>query len=227
VTLFLDIGGLAVVLADVYLYTVVHWGDASELLKRHWLSILVYVTGNPTTFLVQGVFIYRYLRLSKNTIVAIVLGLLSFLTMCAGLTTGVLSITWTAPEQRPLLRLPLEVWLSMDIATNLLISLALISEFYNNRAGLKSTDGIVQRFIKLTFLWATLPTACAIVALVGYLEAQSTTTSAIFIWFHPRAYLLSMLFMLNVRKQIGEDNQTNVPTDTIGDMEKCNDDDSK
>jgi len=216
VTVLLDVAGLFGTQANVYLFCVLHWGDVNSLSLQYWPVPFCFITGMVTVALVQGFFIYRYIKLSKNIIVGTVLGLLGFMALGSGLATAILCVTWDTVEARLLIEIPIKMWLSLDVGTNILISLALIFELYSKRTGLKSTETIVRRFARLTIQSAAIPAACAISALVSYLVLTETNISAIFLWLHPRAYLLSMLYMLNIRRKIREDIRTDAPAYTIG-----------
>lgn len=212
----IDFTGLLGSLADVYLYCVSHWGDLDFLQRQVWPVPYCFITGIVVNFIVQLFLIWRYRRLSKNWVVALVLILLVLLALGSGFSTAILSVVWHTVDQRLKLLVPLKLWLSSDLCTSMLISFALIYEFYGRRTGTKASETIVRRFTVVTLQSGIVPALCALSALIAFETAPATNISAIFLWFHPRAYLLSMLYTLIVREKIREDMKGGAGNPTTG-----------
>jgi hypothetical protein len=88
----------------VYLYTVVHWGDAVFMGQQNFTIPIYSLTFAASVILMHGFLIYRYIMLSRNYIVAAILSTLAGAAFVGDCLATWSVIRFTSLEDRPVLK---------------------------------------------------------------------------------------------------------------------------
>ncbi|KAJ7210391.1 hypothetical protein GGX14DRAFT_565599 [Mycena pura] len=186
--------------------------------------IPLYFTTAVIAILVQSYLALRYWRFSKNiavTLIIILLIITAFGVICA---IGVFIALFPAVKVRYKVEIAAGIWLVTEAVTDLSISAALLWEFRKARRNLIETrrcelrsllsrnvclivvvdtrplNGTLNRLVVVTIQTGTVTATIAVVALIAYLLKQESNIGVGFGFTLGRAYMLSMLANLTVRR---------------------------
>ncbi|KAJ7205482.1 hypothetical protein GGX14DRAFT_568820 [Mycena pura] len=189
--------------ACVYLYTITHAGDPAYLADQHWPIPLYIFTTAVIAILVQSYLALRYWRFKNIAVTLIILFLIitAFGVICA---IGVFIALFPAVKVRYKVEIAAGIWLVTEAVTDLSISAALLWEFRKARRNLIETqrplNGALDRLVAVTIQTGTVTATIAVAALIAYLLKQESNIGVGFGFTLGRAYMLSMLANLNVRR---------------------------
>ncbi|KAF9040184.1 hypothetical protein BDZ89DRAFT_1060592 [Hymenopellis radicata] len=180
--------------AEVYLYTISHWGDLKFLSNQTWPFTLYLATTGVTGLLVQSFLVNRYYALTKNWLICVFLTLCIIVSYGGSLATVIILTRFNAYDQRFMIKIPVIVWLTMTSVTGRRshCRLFLIWQLYNMKTSFKTTEHLIQRLMLTVRLSEAflMPPISLFVGLVG--------TALAFIL--GRVYILTLLYNLNIRK---------------------------
>ncbi|KAF9014540.1 hypothetical protein BDZ89DRAFT_446646 [Hymenopellis radicata] len=132
-----DTASLSGDFADVYLYTITHWGDLQYLSRQDWPFALYLTTTGVTALLVQSFLVNRYYVLTKNWLVTVFLTLCIIVSFGGSVTLVIILTRFNSYSQRFMIRTPAILWLTMTAVTDVLIAAVLIWQLYNMKTSFK------------------------------------------------------------------------------------------
>jgi len=188
--------------ACVYLYTITHWGDVNYREKQHWPIAVSYVTCGISATVVRCFLIFRYWRLSQNNYITsvLILFMLASLGSCAGAVVSLL--LHMAYAQRDKIVLPIPIWFSTIVATDISISLALLWQLNQIKSPFKATQSLIRRLMTSTIRTGTVSSVVAVIILILFLTDKQSNFGTGFSYCLGRIYTLTMLYNLNNRSSL-------------------------
>ncbi|KAK0203558.1 hypothetical protein DFS33DRAFT_1383804 [Desarmillaria ectypa] len=203
--------------ADVYLYTITHWGkvdlallsgsqliiiqgDKEFIQNQYWPVTLYLSTTAVTAFLVQCFLVNRYWILTRNVVVASILVLLVIVAFGGSLSTAIMLTIYNAYADRHHAKIPVTLWLTSTAVTDIAIAAVLIWQLYNMKTSFKSTEGLIQRLMRSAMQTGSTTSVVAVLVLITYLVNNESNIETGFAFILGRLYILTLLYNLNVRK---------------------------
>lgn len=188
----------------VLMYSVVHWGDQAYLAMQYWQTPAYVFCTTAVGFLVQSFLISRYFILSSQRITTIILGVFTLAAFAGGISVAVILIFFATYEDRAKPIIACLVWLVSTSIADLLIMLSLVYTLSRAASGstIRSTKALIRSLILVSIQSGTVTTVLALLVLAIYLAKPMTNDSAYFSFCLGRAYTLTMLFNLNLRKNL-------------------------
>ncbi|KAF9018776.1 hypothetical protein BDZ89DRAFT_1073546 [Hymenopellis radicata] len=186
--------------AEVYLYTISHWGDLKFLSNQTWPFTLYLATTGVTGLLVQSFLVNRYYALTKNWLICVFLTLCIIVSYGGSLATVIILTRFNAYDQRFMIKIPVIVWLTMTSVTDVLIALVLIWQLYNMKTSFKTTEHLIQRLMRAAMQTGSTTSVIAISILVAYLANNTSNVGTALAFILGRVYILTLLYNLNIRK---------------------------
>ncbi|KAF8916491.1 hypothetical protein CPB85DRAFT_1432170 [Mucidula mucida] len=200
VAVAVDAASLVADYSDVYLYTIVHWGDKEFLRNQYWPVGLYLATTGVTGLLVQSFLVNRYYALTKNWLIT------SFLTLCVIVSFGgsvgtvIMLSLFNGYDQRFMAKIPVTLWMTTTAITDILIALVLIWQLYNMKTSFKTTENLIQRLMRSAMQTGSTTSVVALCVLISYLVNTSSNIETAFAFILGRVYILTLLYNLNIRK---------------------------
>ncbi|PBK68945.1 hypothetical protein ARMSODRAFT_200918 [Armillaria solidipes] len=186
--------------ADVYLYTISHWGDEEFLKNQYWPVTLYLATTAVTAFLVQCFLVNRYWILTRNIVVASILVLLVIVAFGSSMSTAIMLTIYNAYADRHHAKVPVTLWLTSTAVTDIAIATVLIWQLYNMKTSFKATEGLIQRLMRSAMQTGSTTSIVAVLVLITYLVNNESNIETGFAFILGRLYILTLLYNLNVRK---------------------------
>ncbi|KAJ7715001.1 hypothetical protein B0H14DRAFT_3634267 [Mycena olivaceomarginata] len=204
VTLALLVDTLSIV-ADyicVYLYTVTHADDIEYLYNGHWPTPLYGFTTGFLAALVQAFLVFRYWHLQLPTIVSAHRFMPTVLPAQFGsvFTCNLMLILYTSLADRPKLKIPVALWLVIDLVVDAGIASVLLWEFRKARGILKETQSVLDRLTAVTIQSGAAAATLAGGALIAYFINPETNIPGGILFLLGRVYVITLLSNLNIRK---------------------------
>ncbi|KAJ6478681.1 hypothetical protein DFH09DRAFT_1379159 [Mycena vulgaris] len=200
VVLLLDTVSTVADYASVYLYTITHASDPGYLADQHWPILLFVFTTGVIAVLVQGFLVVRYWWFTRNILVTLLNCFLSIVAFGGILAAGAIAAKFPAFNQREKIKIPAMIWLVTEAVADLSIAAALLWELRKARPTLVHTRSVLDRLVALTIQTGTATATLAVATLITYLLMEETTIPTGIAYALGRAYVLSMLANLNVRR---------------------------
>ncbi|KAK0192817.1 hypothetical protein F5146DRAFT_1136639 [Armillaria mellea] len=188
VAITVDAVSLTADYADVYLYTISHWGDEEFLRNQYWPVTLYLATTAVTAFLVQCFLVNRYWILTRNIVVASILVLLVIVAFGGSMSTAIMLTIYNAYADRHHAKVPVTLWLTSTAVTDIAIATVLIWQLYNMKTSFKATESLIQRLMRSDHAnW------------LHDINRRGLVETG-FAFILGRLYILTLLYNLNVRK---------------------------
>ncbi|KAH7926920.1 hypothetical protein BV22DRAFT_1194012 [Leucogyrophana mollusca] len=153
-----------------------------------------------TAFVVQCFFAWRIRVLTGNTLLAIVIALLSSVQLLASIGTMIGGIIVQQFAELDRVKQVSLLWLLGSVVTDAIITVALVWFLRNSRTGFAPTDNLTGKIIRLTVQTGLLTTTCALGVVIAYLVSTNTTMHLAFGLPLSKLYTNSLMSSLNARK---------------------------
>ncbi|KAG8773553.1 hypothetical protein FRB91_004096 [Serendipita sp. 411] len=188
----------------VFMSDVLHWGDSPYLARQYWPTPTYVICTSLVGALVQSFLVSRYLVLSKQRAISGTLFLFILTAFAGGVSVAVILISFNSYADRDKAIITATIWLVSSSVADVLIALCLVITLVKaaNQTRIASTRNIINRLIVVSIQSGTFTTVLAILVLSIYLAKPSTNDSAYFSFCLGRAYTITMLFNLNLRRSI-------------------------
>ncbi|KAM5543747.1 hypothetical protein V8D89_002364 [Ganoderma adspersum] len=153
-----------------------HYGDVDNLVKLRLAWFSVPVLGGIVSAAVQLYYARRIWLLSKSDILAGVIAVLSLVQGAAGIASGVLVKNRPASQASSQDKsLPaISVWLGGSTLVDVMIAVAMTYLLLRTRTGLKHSDTMVMKLVRLVIESGTLTATVAVVAVVLFAALPGT-----------------------------------------------------
>ncbi|EIW77414.1 hypothetical protein CONPUDRAFT_168344 [Coniophora puteana RWD-64-598 SS2] len=182
----------------IYEPLVLRWGDERATIVSPIMlpsdAIVTVVISTP----VQLFLAWRVKVMSNSSIVPIIIGFLAIISLLGGFATGItVSFINEYAEFHRFEGAPTS-WLLASAAADVLITASLVWNLYRRKSGIRVTDDVVNRIIRLT-VQTGLVTAAAAIADAIIFVASTTTINYLFDFPLSKLYTNSVLSTLNAR----------------------------
>ncbi|KZV99697.1 hypothetical protein EXIGLDRAFT_831252 [Exidia glandulosa HHB12029] len=178
------------------------FGDYDAAAGSTWYSIIEVLTAQIISASVQVFFSSRIWRLSIGFRIVLLPLALTILTALGGAVALTVSV-YHAPRvnAQAAFQTMTVVQLSGNLASDAIITGLTSFYLFQSKTGVRRTDGLIYKLLRLTWLAALPPTICAILTLVAYLTLAPEGNSLFitFTFLAPKLYTISMLYTLNSR----------------------------
>ncbi|KZT18209.1 hypothetical protein NEOLEDRAFT_1184483 [Neolentinus lepideus HHB14362 ss-1] len=198
--LFIDTLSCIFDILMVYDYMVINFANpaAIEVLN---IAIAPYpVLTGITACIVQFFFSWRIQTITKAKFLSVIIYILAVVQMLGALGTsigGVIVHQFVLLERVKSVSL---IWLFGSVATDALITIALVWYLRSNRTGFAATDDLVTKIMRSTVQTGALTTTFAIATAVAYLVSDATTMHLAFGVPLSKLYTNSLVSSLNSRQ---------------------------
>ncbi|KAF9031233.1 hypothetical protein BDZ89DRAFT_984848, partial [Hymenopellis radicata] len=185
--------------ADVYLYTVSHWGDQVFLRSQYWPFAVYLTTTGITALLSQSFLVSRYYSLTKKWLVAVFLSLCILFSFGGSVAVVIILTRFNAYSQRFMVKTPAILWLTTTAVTDILIASLLIWQLHHMKTSFKTTEHLIQRLMRTSMQTGTTTSVIALCALISYLVNNTSNVGTGLCFILGRIYILTLLFNLTLR----------------------------
>ncbi|KAH8822471.1 hypothetical protein DL96DRAFT_1714788 [Flagelloscypha sp. PMI_526] len=189
---------------------VMRWGDVTSLpLERaDWFGTPVITA--VTSAIVQAYFGYRVLIFSKSWIIATFIWVPTLLQLSTGVALGAISepLPVNILSKTARFKTVLPIWTSSSAFTDILIAVLLTYYLYTMKSGIRQTDKLITKIIRLTVETGTV-TAIASVLIVILFYAKPPWF-LIFTDIIGKLYANNLMVMFNRRIDLGAEGATTV-----------------
>ncbi|KAH7092824.1 hypothetical protein BKA62DRAFT_722368 [Auriculariales sp. MPI-PUGE-AT-0066] len=183
---------------------VMGFGDYLAAAGSTWYSISIIISSQLISTGVQLFFAHRLYRLLRwNGFWLFVLPLM--ITLLMGVAGGIALMIgiYHAPNvgAQATFHAITIVQLTGNLTSDVLITVLTSIHLYRSKTGIRRTDSVIMKLLRITLLTAMPPTICATLHLACYIQLTPTGNS-LFIAFQfwaPKLYTISMLYTLNAR----------------------------
>lgn len=184
--------------------SVIHWGDRAYLAQQYWPSSVYVVCTTAVATLVQSFLIYRYFILSSQRIITRILGIFTLTAFAGGIAVAVILICFATYADRDRLLVTSILWLGSTSIADVLIMVSLVLTLMRTASGtpIRSTKALIRRLILVAIQSGTVTTILALLSLSIFVAKPRTNDSAYFSLSIGRVYTLTMLFNLNLRRDL-------------------------
>jgi hypothetical protein len=158
--------------------------------------------------IVQFFLIRRYHRLARQQIITWVLSGLSLAALGAATTVSIKISTRDEYDSRNSVFIPVTLWFSLAVATDLSIAMALVYQLQRMKSGFKSSEGLVKRISYVAISSGLVTSSLAILTLLFYWGYMTTNIPAFFGFFMASTNHLTMLYNLNKRNSLAGSDPT-------------------
>ncbi|KAF5340898.1 hypothetical protein D9758_012198 [Tetrapyrgos nigripes] len=160
---------------------------------------------------VQFFIAWRIKVISGNKWIPVVICIFGLIGMAGGLWTGIDVSIFKLLERKPDLRWPALVWLMASFVADAIITTSLVtilsnetgsaSTMYRKRTGIKSTDDVVNRVVRLTVQTGLITAIFAFLDVIFFLLPAFEKTTLNFVWDFSlsKIYTNALLSTLNAR----------------------------
>ncbi|KAF9023274.1 hypothetical protein BDZ89DRAFT_1162836 [Hymenopellis radicata] len=186
--------------ADVYLYTVSHWGDQVFLRSQYWPFALYLTTTGVTGLLSQSFLVNRYYALTKNWLVCVFLAICIIVSFGGSVAMVFILVRFNEYSERFMIKTPASLWLTTTAVTDILISLLLIWQLYKMKTSFKTTEHLIHRLMHTSMQTGTTTSVLALSILIFYLVNNTSNIATGLCFILSRVYVLTLLFNLTLRK---------------------------
>ncbi|PVG01201.1 hypothetical protein CPB86DRAFT_119302 [Serendipita vermifera] len=187
------------------------WGDQNMLLNPEWSWGSVPLFTGLVSFLVQGFYAYRILKLIQSKFAKYIVALVVILsiTQCVcGVTSGVYYAMASFKGTKHRVTAITTVWLGGTALCDLVISATIVTFLLIKISGFKPTDNVVTKVIKMTVEIGAITTSAASADLILFLLFPGNNLHLIFCIPLAKLYSNTLLAMLNARKGSFLQNET-------------------
>ncbi|KAH7100734.1 hypothetical protein BKA62DRAFT_232662 [Auriculariales sp. MPI-PUGE-AT-0066] len=199
----IDFLAVAAICAMSYAYVITGWGDLVAMTKQGPEFPIYVMTTACNVLFMHGFLLHRYLILSRNYIVGVVLALISLTAFVGGTVVAWAIHHFTDMADRPKLKAFVTIWLAAAVAADVLIAVALILELARVKTSFQKTKSLLRRLIGMSIASGSFTATLAVLALSTYLSSPSTNYCLLFAVCIGRASTITVLFNVNERGTAG------------------------
>ncbi|KAI1798468.1 hypothetical protein LXA43DRAFT_32739 [Ganoderma leucocontextum] len=178
-----------------------HYGDVNNLVKLRLAWFSVPVLGGIVSAAVQLYYARRIWLLSKSDILAGIIAILSLTQGAAGVASGILvknqSASQAASQDKSLPAI--SVWLGGSTLVDIMIAVSMTFLLLRTRSGLKHSDTMVMKLVRLIIESGTLTATVAVVAVVLFAALPGTVYYEFPALILAKLYANTMVTSLNNR----------------------------
>ncbi|KAF9252470.1 hypothetical protein L218DRAFT_813526, partial [Marasmius fiardii PR-910] len=184
-------------IAMIYKLLVVQWGSETATTYFPEFPILTVFISTPIQIFVA----HRIQVISHSIWIPIIIVLLSFVSMGGGIWTGVMVKVVKLLLRKPELHSPALTWLLPSAFVDLTITASLYSSLVRRRTGIKQTDHLINRILRLTVQTGLITTILALLDVICFLVSPHTTINFIWDLALSKVYTNALLSTLNARRR--------------------------
>ncbi|KAJ7096861.1 hypothetical protein C8R44DRAFT_812361 [Mycena epipterygia] len=200
--LFLDTLHSAVEVYAVWQIGVDNFGNFASFATVSWVIPFTAAATAVAAVITQLFLAYRVFFLTKNKILVGIIGVSSILSLVLGCIAGILSGIIKEVAKFGTI-VPFAVsWLSLQSATDFLITVSLITVLSRSRTGFRKTDAIITRLIRGAIETGTFASVFALGDLFFFTFFRTTNVYAMFAFPIGRIYTNTLLHTLNSRADL-------------------------
>ncbi|KAJ6476616.1 hypothetical protein DFH09DRAFT_1379514 [Mycena vulgaris] len=225
--LAVDTLSIAANYGGVYLYSVVHWGDAAYVQNEYWPIYVYCLSTGFTAFVVQSFLIFRYLRATRGYITSVLLFMTSSAALVGAVVTAAIVMQYTTYAQRNHVVAPVTIWLVASASADIALAVTLVWQLRQMQSSFKSTRSIISRLIRSSVQTGTITSIFATIVLITYLTDKESNVTVGIGFCLGRVYTLTFLYNLNNRQSgaahnnssghiSGERHANAAPLETLG-----------
>ncbi|BEI86454.1 hypothetical protein CcaverHIS002_0607410 [Cutaneotrichosporon cavernicola] len=192
------------VVAMASLSTAHNWWIVSKFFVHNFGTYSVFLTTGPLAWLAfldcinmslcQAFFAYRAYRLcDRNLWIPISVGLCILTGVACTITMTVIYTTLSSVLDTHVILSPSLLWAATTMVANMIITVSILYGLMKKRSGIKSTDNLITRFIRMSLESQAATTAIALILLID--------TMCVLL-FHSKIYVVGLFYVLNSRHQV-------------------------
>lgn len=192
------------IFAWAYIDGVIHWGQVEYLSRQFWPTPTWVFCTTFVGAIVQSFLIYRYYLLSSQRIMSCILAIFMFGGLVGGFLLGIFNITFVSYADREKPKIISMIWLISSSTADVLIAVSLVLALSRVSAitTIRRTKLLLSKLIIVSIQSGAVTTILALLLLTFYLASPTTNDPAIFGFILGRAYTITMLFNLNIRRSL-------------------------
>ncbi|KAH7093967.1 hypothetical protein BKA62DRAFT_784944 [Auriculariales sp. MPI-PUGE-AT-0066] len=185
-----------------YSYLVSGWGDL-EAMETLSVNFAIYDGAMAVGILLVHVFlIRRYLLLSKNRFISLLLCLPALSAFINGaIVTYLTGVVYRKASDRPYERPWVTAFFVSSAIADTVIAVAMTHQLQNLQSPVDRTTGLIRRLMRNTILSGIAPSLLAIASFLSFLFDPISNTILIFTFNITRAGTLTVLYNLNHRRR--------------------------
>ncbi|RDX51317.1 hypothetical protein OH76DRAFT_324658 [Lentinus brumalis] len=213
----LDTFHQALVIHSHYTYLVTGWGNVESLLFLVWTIPGSIMVNSCVFILVRAFFLRRIWLLSQSLIVTVGLGLLAIARFVFSFVYASQIASHHLIVQAETTSKTVGIYaLAFEVATTVLYTATLVYYLYKGRSGIKKTDSIVAKVIKLIVSTSMLSAIVAIADLIAYTVRPTKLYNLFFEFILETVDANAALTSLNLREFVsGAKSNAGGTSDTI------------
>ncbi|THU88982.1 hypothetical protein K435DRAFT_915878 [Dendrothele bispora CBS 962.96] len=165
-------------------------------------SVVLFVTASSG--LTHLFFSWRIYRLTRNFYILGMLVTIQLATLALGFVTGVRSVQVTQFTDYPSVSTILTVWLAMQTATDITISILLIWIFSVSRTAFAPTNAVLKRLIRGALQTGVISAMLSLGYLLGFALAPNLLVWQVFAYCSVRIYPITLMDTLVCRAELKE-----------------------
>ncbi|WVR07964.1 hypothetical protein IAU60_005007 [Kwoniella sp. DSM 27419] len=185
-----------------------NYGEYSQFVKCNWIAW--YGVIDPLTKIsVQLFYAERAWRLHHRNhwlLGSIVLCLCCSVTGSVGYTFTTRHLTIDTFDSQA--KIFFYLWPGACVTADLIITFSIIYGLWNSRTGIKHTDRIVMRLMRMSLEAQVPPTIVALLFFVQFAAQEMSSIVQFIAVIHPKVYLVGCLAVLNSRSSLREEQKT-------------------
>ncbi|KAJ7131449.1 hypothetical protein C8R44DRAFT_612892 [Mycena epipterygia] len=214
--LFIDTIHSAVCIYAAWQIGVDDFGNFASLATVSWAIPFTAVATSVAAMITQLFLAHRLLLLTKNKVLVGIIGVTSIFGLVFGCIAGTLSGIIKEIAKFDSIVPFVALWLSLQSASDFLITISLTIALARSRTGFSRMDTIITRLIRGTIETGTFASAFALADLFFFVFFRTTNIWAMFAFPIGRIYTNTLLHTLNARAGLRNMNST-----IAGDFEVC------
>ncbi|KAJ7025833.1 hypothetical protein C8F04DRAFT_1127248 [Mycena alexandri] len=195
--------------AEIYFPTVAHWGDLASLATDSWATPFYTISNATAGVIVNTYLIYRFYNVSKNIILAVLLGLLNLFSFVMAflplfMYAGV-GHTRTLEDVQKVVPLTI-IWTVACAICDVAIAISLVWTLRGMKTTFTDTDRLLHRVTVISVRNGCATSLASIGAMLGTIILPYI--AEIFLYMLAPLYLMSLLSNLNLRGSRKSGNRT-------------------
>jgi len=153
---------------------------------------------------IQMFFAWRIHRLTKQTIIAIIIVVLSLVSFAGGLWTTIMITIIKLFKRKPELHWPALMWFLSATVADVLITVTLVINLSKRKTGFASTDDAISKIIRMTVQTGMITALFAIGDVIFFMTLPKTAWNFIWDLSLTKIYANCLLSTLNARAGLKE-----------------------
>ncbi|KAI8969879.1 hypothetical protein BD414DRAFT_540897 [Trametes punicea] len=199
----LDSAHQAIIISILYHYLITNYANPAALLEAVWSIGTEIIVNAAIAFAVETFFVMRIWKLSRNTWVTSACMLFTVAHLTMNLVFPIRTFFYPGlVEAETKLKSTGSSGLGVAVLADVSISVAMVWYLRQGRTGLRKSDDMIGRLIKLTITTGSLTTTFVIANLIAYLAAPAELYTLFFNFMLGKLYINSLLTSLNSRTYV-------------------------